>query len=114
MIEIVSAERCTACNICVNVCPTNVFDVVPGKAPIIARQDACQTCFMCEVYCPVDALYVAPDADRATEVSEEWVVEQGLFGSYRREIGWTKETRELRRNDGSYRVLRAVAEQEAR
>ena len=42
MIEIVSAERCTACNICVKVCPTNVFDIVQGKPPTIARQDDCQ------------------------------------------------------------------------
>ena len=39
MIEIVSATRCTACNICVHACPTNVFDIVPGGPPVIARQD---------------------------------------------------------------------------
>jgi hypothetical protein len=97
-----------------NVCPTNVFDAVPGEAPIIARQDACQIDFMCQVHCQADALYVAPDADYASGVSEEWVAAQGLFGCHRREIGWTRETRELRRNDGAYRGLRAVAGQEAR
>ncbi|MEJ1976980.1 MAG: 4Fe-4S binding protein [Acetobacteraceae bacterium] len=38
MIELLVAERCTACNICVQVCPTNVFDAVPGDKPAIARQ----------------------------------------------------------------------------
>ena len=51
MIELISAERCTACNICVSACPTNVFEAVPGGLPRIARQDDCQTCFMCELYC---------------------------------------------------------------
>ncbi len=70
MIEVISAERCTACNICVNACPTNVFEAVPGGPPRIARQDDCQTCFMCELYCPEDALYVAPIADRSATAEE--------------------------------------------
>ena len=49
MIEIVSPSRCTACNICVSACPTNVFDKAPGAPPVIARPDDCQTCFMCEL-----------------------------------------------------------------
>jgi NAD-dependent dihydropyrimidine dehydrogenase PreA subunit len=50
-IEIIDAERCTSCDICVNVCPTNVFDKTDG-IPVIARQNDCQTCFLCELYCP--------------------------------------------------------------
>ena len=62
MIEVIDAERCTSCDICVNVCPTNVFDKTDG-IPVIARQSDCQTCFLCELYCPEDALYVSPFAD---------------------------------------------------
>ena len=51
MIEVIDAERCTSCDICVNVCPTNVFDKTDG-IPVIARQSDCQTCFLCELYCP--------------------------------------------------------------
>ena len=47
MIELISEDRCVACNICVKVCPTNVFDEVSDGIPAIARQDDCQTCFMC-------------------------------------------------------------------
>jgi len=49
MIELLSEERCIGCNLCVSVCPTDVFDEVPGALPVIARVDDCQTCFMCEV-----------------------------------------------------------------
>ena len=70
MIEILSAARCIACDICVKVCPANVFDAMPVAAPVITRQADCQTCFLCEIYCPTDALYVAPDAEGPTAVTE--------------------------------------------
>ncbi|MGX7677370.1 4Fe-4S binding protein [Jatrophihabitans sp. DSM 45814] len=92
MIEIVSAERCIDCNKCVEVCPTNVFDEIPGAHPVIARQSDCQTCFLCEAYCPVDALFVAPLAGPAEADSpyrdEPALVEAGRMGEYRRWIGW--------------------------
>jgi NAD-dependent dihydropyrimidine dehydrogenase PreA subunit len=88
MIEIVSQDRCTACNICVRVCPANVFDIVADEPPRIARQDDCQTCFLCEIYCPEDALYVATNADRPTGITEDEVGQRGLFGSYARALGW--------------------------
>ena len=31
MIELVDTETCTSCNICVRVCPTNVFDKTDGR-----------------------------------------------------------------------------------
>jgi NAD-dependent dihydropyrimidine dehydrogenase PreA subunit len=88
LIEIVSESKCIQCNLCVSVCPTNVFDKVEGGIPVIARQSDCQTCFMCELYCPVDALYVAPDPEHLTLQSEDEVENQGLFGGYREKVGW--------------------------
>ncbi|MDX6806960.1 ferredoxin family protein [Terrihabitans rhizophilus] len=88
MIEVVSESRCTACNLCVKVCPANVFDVVTGGIPVIARQRDCQTCFLCEIYCPADALFVAPKADTASVVDEYEIEASGLFGSYARALGW--------------------------
>ncbi len=61
MIELLSATRCIGCDRCVDVCPTDVFDRVPGAVPVIARQGDCQTCFLCEAWCPVDALWVAAE-----------------------------------------------------
>jgi NAD-dependent dihydropyrimidine dehydrogenase PreA subunit len=89
MIELVSASRCISCNICVKVCPTNVFEAREDEAPVIARQNDCQTCFLCEAYCPVDALFVFPDAHRHVEVSEELLSDRGDLGSYRRALGWS-------------------------
>ncbi|AGB45639.1 ferredoxin family protein [Mesorhizobium sp. B2-3-14] len=90
MIEIVSATRCIECDICVKVCPTNVFDATEHGAPVIARQDDCQTCFLCEIYCPTDALYVAEAAEGPTGITEAEVEARLLFGSYARALGWTR------------------------
>jgi NAD-dependent dihydropyrimidine dehydrogenase PreA subunit len=104
MIEFVSASRCTGCNICVAVCPLNVFDAVEDGPPVIARQSSCQTCYMCELYCPVDALYVAHDAERPTPIDAAALEDSPLLGSYRRAIGWTTETRNQRKNDQSFKL----------
>jgi NAD-dependent dihydropyrimidine dehydrogenase PreA subunit len=92
VIEVIDSERCTQCNICVRVCPTDVFERVPDGPPRIARQDSCQTCFMCEVNCPDDAMYVAPLRDPAPADSVHLDVEllksQGYLGSFRHRLGW--------------------------
>jgi NAD-dependent dihydropyrimidine dehydrogenase PreA subunit len=106
MIELVSETRCTQCNLCVQVCPLNVFDAVPDAPPSIARKQDCQTCYMCELYCPVDALYVAPSADISTEVSERELEALGLLGSYRNAVGWGTDRRTARAVDQSFRLLR--------
>ena len=92
MIEIVGAQACIACDLCIKVCPTDVFERGPDGIPVIARQSDCQTCFMCETYCPVDALYVAPLAGPAGPESPHTdaaaVTAAGLLGGYREMVGW--------------------------
>ena len=94
MIEVLSIARCTECDICVRVCPTNVFDSVPGAAPVIARHDSCQTCYQCEAYCPADAIYVAPLRDPAPAGSvwrdEAVLTANDQLGLYRDMVGWGK------------------------
>lgn len=91
MIEVLSRDRCIDCDICVRVCPTNVFDKRPG-APVIARQEDCQTCYQCEAYCPVAAIYVAPLRIPAPEGSrfkdEAALLASDELGVYRRRVGW--------------------------
>jgi NAD-dependent dihydropyrimidine dehydrogenase PreA subunit len=94
VIEIVSATACIACDVCVKVCPTDVFDRGLDGIPVIARQADCQTCFMCEAYCPTDALYVSPVSAPVDATSphadESAVAAAGLLGGYRELVGWGK------------------------
>ncbi|MEN4478892.1 ferredoxin family protein [Mycolicibacterium cosmeticum] len=92
MIEVVVSRRCIACDRCVDVCPTRVFDRGADGIPVIARQGDCQTCFQCEAYCPTDALFVAPHATPEPAGSrlrdQGFLAEHDLLGGYRRELGW--------------------------
>jgi NAD-dependent dihydropyrimidine dehydrogenase PreA subunit len=105
MIEVISDERCIDCDICVRVCPTNVFDATPGGHPVIARKEDCQTCFMCELYCPADALFVAPEADESVAQNEGALSEKGLLGGYRAVVGWGDGRAPGAARDQSYRLL---------
>jgi NAD-dependent dihydropyrimidine dehydrogenase PreA subunit len=92
VIEVISESRCIDCGICVDVCPTNVFDGDEHGHPAIARQSDCQTCFLCEAHCPTDALFVSPLSDPAPAGSplrdEDALARAGRFGEYRGWIGW--------------------------
>jgi NAD-dependent dihydropyrimidine dehydrogenase PreA subunit len=92
VIEILNADRCTECDICVRICPTNVFDTVEGGVPVIARHSDCQTCFQCEAYCPADAIFVAPSRIPLRPDSplrdEDALLAAGQLGLYRERVGW--------------------------
>jgi NAD-dependent dihydropyrimidine dehydrogenase PreA subunit len=92
MIEIINDARCIDCNLCVKVCPTNVFNAVEGDHPVIARQEDCQTCFLCEAYCPVDAMFVAPQTDPVEAdspfLNQDFLIASDLLGKYRTDLGW--------------------------
>lgn len=102
MIELLSTDKCVECNLCVKVCPTNVFEKVEGEAPIIARQSDCQTCFMCELYCPVDALYVTPFAEKTVGYDEDTLEEQGILGGYRKKVGWIPKAKPVASHENIY------------
>lgn len=91
MIELVVDEVCIGCDICVRVCPTDVFDAVEDGVPEIARKDDCHTCMECELHCPVDAIYVSPRS-APDPVEKEAIVASGVLGSYQRALGWSRGT----------------------
>lgn len=51
------ADKCTACGMCVRVCPHEVFEIRNRKAQIIHR-DNCMECGACAKNCATEALTV--------------------------------------------------------
>lgn len=103
MIELLVESRCTACNVCVETCPTGVFERTDG-VPRIAHPDDCQTCFMCELYCRADALYVAPDCEGRVVVDEAAIVASGRLGQFRRDSGWDEWEADPSRSNDHWRM----------
>lgn len=64
----VDPEKCIACGICIDQCPTDAITVdTDGKAVI--NPDLCIACGICANVCPVDAIF-SPSSD----------LQYGLFG----------------------------------
>jgi adenylylsulfate reductase subunit B len=57
MPPILNEEKCNACGVCADICPTNVF-TVPGKKeiPVIQYPEECWHCNSCVLDCKQSAL----------------------------------------------------------
>lgn len=50
-------EKCIGCEMCINVCPHQVFTIRNNRA-YINNKDYCIECGACDKNCPVDAIKV--------------------------------------------------------
>ena len=48
----INLKWCKACNICIALCPQQVFEPDRDGKPVIARPDDCTQCTICWVHCP--------------------------------------------------------------
>jgi thioredoxin reductase/ferredoxin len=60
LIHSINDDRCTGCDACVAVCPTNVLDLVENKSRVLHFQD-CIQCEACMWACPTTALVMHPE-----------------------------------------------------
>ena len=59
LVHDINDDRCTGCDACVAVCPTNVLDLIANKSRVLRFQD-CIQCEACMFACPTDALVMYP------------------------------------------------------
>ncbi|MBP6632401.1 MAG: NAD(P)-binding domain-containing protein [Kofleriaceae bacterium] len=60
LVHDINDDRCTGCDACVAVCPTNVLDLVENKSRVLRFQD-CIQCEACMHACPTEALVMFPE-----------------------------------------------------
>ncbi len=60
LVHDINDDRCTGCDACVAVCPTNVLDLVQNKSRVLRFED-CIQCEACMFACPTDALVMFPE-----------------------------------------------------
>jgi thioredoxin reductase/ferredoxin len=63
LIHDINDDRCTGCDACVAVCPTNVLDLVSNKSRVLRFQD-CIQCEACMFACPTEALVMFPEGSQ--------------------------------------------------
>jgi thioredoxin reductase/ferredoxin len=62
LVHDINDDRCTGCDACVAVCPTNVLDLVSNKSRVLHFED-CIQCEACMFACPTEALVMFPQGD---------------------------------------------------
>jgi NAD-dependent dihydropyrimidine dehydrogenase PreA subunit len=61
-IQPVNLDLCNGCGICVRICPTDVFRMVPETNKAVVRYpEDCMLCGFCELDCPEGALTITPE-----------------------------------------------------
>ena len=60
LVHDINDDRCTGCDACVAVCPTNVLDLVNNKSRVLRFAD-CIQCEACMFACPTEALVMFPE-----------------------------------------------------
>jgi electron transport complex protein RnfB len=55
VIPYIDQEGCIGCAICVEVCPTEVFEMSGNKA-VVMKPEGCNGCGLCVENCPVDVI----------------------------------------------------------
>jgi thioredoxin reductase (NADPH) len=63
LIHDINDDRCTGCDACVAVCPTNVLDLVSNKSRVLRFAD-CIQCEACMFACPTEALVMFPEGSQ--------------------------------------------------
>src|SRR3954452_17889410 len=83
LVHSINDDRCTGCDACVAVCPTDVLELVTNKSRV-ARFDDCIQCEQCALVCPTTALVMHPlgtvaPAYRVPDLDEYYQAAPGLY-----------------------------------
>ncbi len=58
-VRVTVSEACDACGVCVETCPTDVFEVKGGE--VVTHEERCIYCRGCEAICPKGAIKLSLD-----------------------------------------------------
>jgi thioredoxin reductase/NAD-dependent dihydropyrimidine dehydrogenase PreA subunit len=83
LVHSINDDRCTGCDACVSVCPTDVLELIGNKSRV-QRFDDCIQCEQCALVCPTTALVMhpvgtTPPAYRVPHLDDFYQAAPGLY-----------------------------------
>jgi NAD-dependent dihydropyrimidine dehydrogenase PreA subunit len=70
-------EKCTGCDFCVSICPTQAISISNNIAVI--DHDKCKECLLCMDECPTNAIYQILEKEDSVTQREDFVPEPVAF-----------------------------------
>lgn len=74
-------DWCKACGICIEFCPTEVYDFSALNQPATSRPQDCILCMICVHRCPDFAITIEPSSGELPEPKGEKTRERAVVGS---------------------------------
>lgn len=66
---VIYRDWCKACGICIEFCPTKVYETGDRGEPVIAHPEKCISCDLCELLCPDYAITLhRPEEEKPNEL----------------------------------------------
>lgn len=83
LVHSINDDRCVGCDACVDVCPTDVLELISNKSRVV-RFDDCIGCEQCALVCPTAALVMHPRGEepppvRAPALDDFYQAAPGLY-----------------------------------
>jgi ferredoxin len=78
-LAVINQAGCTGCEVCIQFCPVDCIEVVPGpNFPELSKVvevdlNRCIGCKLCAKYCPWDTIEMIP-ADQSFETANDWTL----------------------------------------
>jgi formate hydrogenlyase subunit 6/NADH:ubiquinone oxidoreductase subunit I len=79
VLAVINQSGCTGCEACIQFCPVDCIEIVPGDKFVTHGQtvevdlDRCIGCKLCAKYCPWDTIDMVP-SDESYQIANEWTL----------------------------------------